>query len=247
MSYTLKKKLANRANYGAARAASVIQWLVFHYTANDGDTDEANGNYFANNVVKASAHYFVDDNSVTQSVPDTYAAYAVGGKKWTDCAKTGGGKLYGKVTNKNSLSIELCDTKKDGSIRASDATLDNAVELARKKMAEYNIDIDHVIRHFDVNGKHCPAYFMDELAWASFKSRLVDKPAAAEKIEDGTFKVKILASVLNIRTGPGMGCKVVGKIRDKGVYTIIEERNGWGRLKSKAGWISLNAKYSRRL
>lgn len=247
MSYKLKTNLSNRANYGNTRAASNIVWLVFHYTANDGDTDEANGKYFKNNVVKASAHYFVDDDSVTQSVPDLYAAYAVGGNKWTDCWKTGGGKLYGRVTNKNSISIELCDTKRDGTIRPTEATLANAVELAKQLMKKYNIDIDHVIRHFDVNGKHCPAYFMDELAWASFKSRLVDKTAAPVQSASNTFMVKILASSLNIRTGPGMGHRIVGAIEDNGVYTIIEEQNGWGRLKSKVGWISLNAKYTRRL
>ena len=80
MSYELKQNLANRANYGSKRNLSKIKYLVIHYTSNDGDSDEANGKYFANNVVKASAHYFVDDDSVTQSVPDNYAAYAVGGK-----------------------------------------------------------------------------------------------------------------------------------------------------------------------
>lgn len=61
-----------------------------HFTANDGDHDEGNANYFANNVVKTSAHYFLDDDSVTQSVPDDYMAYSVGGAKYRDCAQTGG-------------------------------------------------------------------------------------------------------------------------------------------------------------
>jgi N-acetylmuramoyl-L-alanine amidase len=39
-------------------------------------------------------------------------------------------------------------------------------------MKKYNIDIDHVYRHFDVTGKHCPAYFMNASAWAEFKARL---------------------------------------------------------------------------
>ena len=40
-------------------------------------------------------------------------------------------------------------------------------------MKQYNIDIDHVIRHFDVNGKHCPAYLMDEQAWKKFRARIM--------------------------------------------------------------------------
>lgn len=55
-------------------------------------------------------------------------------------------------------------------------------------------------------------------------------------------KVKVTASALNIRAGAGTGYKVTGVIRDKGVYTITEKKNGWGKLKNPpggAGWISL--------
>lgn len=53
------------------------------------------------------------------------------------------------------------------------------------------------------------------------------------------YLVRVTASALNIRSGAGTNHKVVGCIRDKGVYTIVEEKNGWGKLKSGAGWISL--------
>lgn len=168
-----KINLANRKNYGEKRSIEAIKYIAVHYTANDGDSDEGNANYFHNNVVKASAHYFVDDDSITQSVPDDYIAWSVGGKLYTDHVSTGGGKLYGIATNTNTLNMEMCDTVKDGTIRASEATLGNAAYLIRRKMKQYQIDIDHVIRHFDVNGKHCPAYFMDEQAWKKFKARIL--------------------------------------------------------------------------
>lgn len=169
-----KTKLAARSNYGNKRKASDITYIGIHYTANDGDSDEGNASYFASpHNPKSSAHYFVDDDSITQSVPDNYIAYSVGGKKYTDCAKTGGGKLYGKATNANTLNIEMCDSKKDGTIRAQEATIVNTIKLVRQLMDKYHIDIDHVIRHFDVNGKHCPAYLMDEQAWAEFKARIL--------------------------------------------------------------------------
>ena len=53
------------------------------------------------------------------------------------------------------------------------------------------------------------------------------------------YTVKVTAAALNVRKGPGTGYAVTMTIRDKGVYTIVEEKNGWGRLKSGAGWISL--------
>lgn len=53
------------------------------------------------------------------------------------------------------------------------------------------------------------------------------------------YKVKVTASALNIRSGAGMNYKITGVIRDKGIYTIVDEKSGWGKLKSGAGWISL--------
>lgn len=242
MAYTLKKKLANKKNYGGKRATSNIKYLVIHFTANDGDSDEGNGNYFANNVVKASAHYFVDSDSVTQSVPDNYTAYAVGGSKYSDCGKTGGGKYYGKCTNANSLSIELCDDNKNGKIYPSDETIANAITLAKKLMKKYSIPQSRVIRHFDVNGKQCPAYWCATTAkdkkWkAAFWNKL------SEKEEFEPYKVKITAKTLNVREGASTKYKVVDKVKKDDVYTIVaEQKNGsntWGKLKSGIGWISL--------
>lgn len=59
------------------------------------------------------------------------------------------------------------------------------------------------------------------------------------------YLVKVTTSVLNIRKGAGTNYGTNGSIRDMGVYTIVEEANGagatkWGKLKSGAGWISLD-------
>lgn len=51
--------------------------------------------------------------------------------------------------------------------------------------------------------------------------------------------VTVTASALNVRRGPGTGYPVAMTIPKGGAYTIVEERQGWGRLKSGAGWISL--------
>lgn len=177
---------SNRANYGSLRNVNLIKYIVVHYTANDGDRDTANANYFKNNVVKASAHYFVDNDSITMSVPDNYVAYAVGGGKWGDCGKTGGGKMYGKITNTNSLSIEMCDTKRNGKIQATETTIKNTVDLVVTKLIKYNLKPSAVYRHFDVNGKHCPAYMMDSKSWNAFlnKVKTVYNKATSNKKEE---------------------------------------------------------------
>ena len=53
------------------------------------------------------------------------------------------------------------------------------------------------------------------------------------------FKVRVKIKDLNIRTGPGTNYSKIGKYVIPGVYTILEEVNGWGRLKSGLGWICL--------
>lgn len=64
------------------------------------------------------------------------------------------------------------------------------------------------------------------------------------------YRVKVTADCLHIRKGAGTNTAKVGSITDKGVYTIVEEKSGagaskWGKLKSGAGWISLD--YTRKI
>lgn len=177
---TIKIKTANENNFGGLRNTADIKYIVIHYTANDGDTDEGNGNYFANNVVGTSAHYFVDDDSITQSVPDNRVAWSVGGNKYPN---TKGAAYYGKCTNNNSVSVELCDTKKNGVYDFTEATLKNAADLVRLLMKKYSVPIDRVIRHYDVNGKICPKLFVEnEKAWKEFKERLTEEMVEQSKI-----------------------------------------------------------------
>lgn len=237
MSYTLKLNIANRSNFGSIREITAIKYIVIHYTTNDGDTDENNAKYFKNNIVKASAHYFVDDDSVTQSVYDNYIAYSVGGNKYSNTGITGGGKYYGKCTNRNSISIELCDDVRNGVIYPSAKTIDNAVELTKRLMVKYNIPASNVIRHFDVTGKACPAYWSGSATNnAKWKNDFFNKLTIAR---DETFKVRVKITDLNIRKGAGTNFAKVGVIAP-GVYTIVETVGSWGRLKSGAGWININ-------
>lgn len=242
----LKTNLANKSNYGSSRSTSKIKYIVIHYTANDGDTDENNGKYFKNNVVKASAHYFVDSDSITQSVPDNYVAYSVGGNKYSNCSTTGGGKYYGKCTNSNSISIELCDDVKNGVIYPSVKTIANALELTEYLMNKYSIPKTNVIRHFDVTGKLCPAYWSGTSDKNNkWKTEFFDKINAPKTTVTTPsaftpYLVKITANILNVRNGAGTNYKVNTTVKKNQVYTIIGEENGWGKLKSGAGWIKLS-------
>lgn len=65
------------------------------------------------------------------------------------------------------------------------------------------------------------------------------------KLTGMPYKVKVSINDLNIRKGPGITYSKTGKYTGKGVFTIVKEQNGWGKLKSGAGWISL--KYTTKL
>ena len=175
MSYTFHTLTAKSLSYGSTRSTSTIKYIVLHYTGNKTDTAKGNANYFSpsgGNTRKAGAHYFVDDTTVYQSIPDTRTAWAVGGSKYSDCKSTGGGTMYGTITNSNSISIEMCS--KNGAI--TDATITNAVALTKQLMSKYSIPVSHVYRHFDVTGKQCPGWSgwtgKNAPKWTALKQKL---------------------------------------------------------------------------
>ena len=59
------------------------------------------------------------------------------------------------------------------------------------------------------------------------------------------YLIKVATSTLNVRSGPSTSYKITTQIRKNQVYTIIGEDDGWGKLKSGAGWIKLE--YTRKL
>ena len=204
----IKTNLAHRSNYGGKRTAK-IEWIVMHYTANDGDSDESNARYFQQplNPV-ASAHYFVDDDSITRSVPDDYVAYHCGAQTYK----------HPSCRNANSIGVEMCDAKRDGRVMATDKTIQNAAELVYQLCKQYNIPYDHIIRHYDVTGKLCPAYWVKGDGLQKFRRQveevgevvtdsymIVDgKKVPVQRIlKGGTNYVKVrdIAKALNLEVG----------------------------------------------
>ena len=134
-----------------------IKYIAIHFTA--GSSSKAGSAKSVKHVFEqrqASADFAVDDQDLVQFNPDlkNYYCWAVG---------DGNGK-YG-VTNKNSISIEICSSLKKGTSAAvpnhsgwyfTDAALENAVKLSKYLMKKYNIPIDRVIRHYDASRKSCP-------------------------------------------------------------------------------------------
>lgn len=155
----INTKVCNSANYGGRRGST--QYIVVHWTSNQGDTAKNNADYFARESVGASAHYFVDENEVWSSVPPDCVAWHCGAKTYK----------HPYCRNSNSVGVEMCLTGKGYVIRRG--TIERAVQLVRALMAQYNIPIENVVRHYDVTGKNCPGPFVeDPTLWTDFKTAL---------------------------------------------------------------------------
>lgn len=170
--------------HNTSRRWGKIEWLVIHYVGATGDA-ELNVKYYNQPTTKnASADFFVGHKGdVWQYNPDPKTRYcwAVGGSKYAN----GGGMYYGKVTNKNSIHIEMCVKHKGGSMNANspgwyitDETLAATIDLTKYLMDLYGISADRVIRHYDVNGKPCPGVVGwnpmtgSVAAWKSFRAAI---------------------------------------------------------------------------
>ena len=178
MPLTFKTNLTT-VNFVKGRKA-VVQYLVIHYTANDGDTDEGNGKYFNNYYRGASAHRFVDEDSITMVVKDEDTAWHCNdNQKYLN----GGGTYKKLCNNENSIGIEMCSDKVNGDYVITKETIKNTQELVRLLMVKHNIPIENVIRHYDVSGKICPEPFVAHPEqWVQFKKEITMISAKEKEI-----------------------------------------------------------------
>ena len=65
---------------------------------------------------------------------------------------------------------------------------------------------------------------------------------ALEKATSKTagYNVKVTASLLNVRSGPGIENSIVGMVRKNATYKLLEIKDGWGRIANPTGWVSLS-------
>jgi len=186
--------LPYKSNYKKGRVTSV-KYIVIHYTGNKGDTAFNNVKYFANNYVKASAHFFVDESSIYTSVPTEDTAWHCGG----GLQGSGGHQWYGICTNSNSIGIEMCLLDKNSNIKQG--TVTRCIKLVKYLMEKYQIPSENVIRHFDVTGKNCPMPFVnDSEKWRNFTEELEnDKMEEINKINQVISQLKNDVTNLELR------------------------------------------------
>lgn len=258
----------NFGTHNTSVRTKAIEFIVLHYVGATGDA-KANMNYYnQKSSTSASADFFVGHNGdIWQYNPDPTKRYcwAVGGGKQSSY----GGSLYKIATNANCVHIEMCVKNSTGNKTSNsngwyftNATVQSTVELVKYLMKLYNLPASKVIRHFDVNGKYCPGVYGwnapsgSEDKWNDFKKQIgatsisssssststpSTKPITSttkNSIPNPPFIAQVLVDNLNYRNTPSNSGEIKGQT-GKGKFTITEVKNGWGKLKSGAGWIYL--------
>ena len=142
-----------------------INGVVIHYVGNPDTTAQANRNYFESlssgeEGVYASAHFIVGlEGEVVQCIPLTEIAYASNSR------------------NDDTVAIEVCHPDETGQF--APVTYDRVVELTAWLCETFRLDpAADVIRHYDVSGKLCPLYYVENPeAWDQFLADVAAKMA----------------------------------------------------------------------
>ena len=161
-------KKCHSSNYGNNSSRNVT-YIVMHYTGNVKDTASANANYFQGANRQASAHFFVDNTSIYQSVELRDTAWHCGGYSY----------YHKYCRNSNAIGIEMCCTA--GNYKISTKTITNSAHLCAylcKMLGISAKEVDtYVLRHYDITHKKCPAQMANssnDPDWVAFKRQVKD-------------------------------------------------------------------------
>lgn len=135
-------------------ATETITNIVVHYTANPGTTAQQNRSFFEGlkdtHATSVSSHFVVGlEGEIIQCIPTVERAYA------------------SNQRNFDTVSIECCHMDETG--KFNESTYNSVVELCAWLCCKFNLQASDVIRHYDVTGKSCPKYFVDNPSeWDKF-------------------------------------------------------------------------------
>lgn len=132
-----------------------VNGIVIHYTANPGTSAMDNRNYFEglkdSHKAKASSHFIIGlKGEIVQCIPCSEWAYA------------------SNERNEDTISIECCIPDESGVF--TNHTYDSLIELVSWLCFRYGLTEEDLLRHYDITGKNCPKYFVEQSgAWETFR------------------------------------------------------------------------------
>lgn len=240
--------------------------LVIHYTANYKKSADAiaNAKYFGrdykvvdNKYVEThgkpfsygSTHYIVDQHNIIQCLSEDEEAIHVGSSSgaYTPLAKEKFMTPDGKCRpNAYTIGIEMCVNEGND----WNKTVERTIEISADIMIRHNISINNLIRHYDVTWKVCPKMYVDDpKAWQDFKVRVAKRITERKEelgMSDMQGKVKIVASLLNLRQTPDTSLNPITQIPNGTIVDVIGvASNGWYKVRygNYVGYVSNKNSY----
>lgn len=208
-----------------------------HHMAGKGTVEQC-GDGFAVRTRKASSNYSID------SVGHVGMHVEEKNRSWASSSS---------ANDDEAITIEVANDEVGGNWHVSDIALakliDLCVDICQRNGIEKLIftgdKTGNLTQHNYFAATACPGpYLKSKFPYIAeqVNARLgVATPVTPiTPSEIVPFRVRVIASELNIRCGPGTKYTANGSIKDKGIYSIIAVQDGWGKLKSGAGWISLS-------
>lgn len=209
-------------------------------------TVETCGNVFASSSRQASSNYGIgSDGRIALYVDEADRSWCSSNAAndhravTIEVANDGGANTGWHVSNAayDSLIALVADICKRNGIKKLVWSTSKADRINHRNGCNMTV-------HRDFAAKSCPGDYLYNLhpQIAADVNRRLDGSTAAPV---GSFLVKVTADVLNVRKGPAVSYAAVTQIKQGGVYTIVDMKNGWGKLKSGIGWINLS--YTKRI
>lgn len=210
-------------------------------------------NHWNKSGISKCVHAFIgkDKNKevqVYQTLPFNYAAWGVG---------KGSKGSYNYYSGKGAIQFEICEDNLKDAVYFERA-FDLAAEFCAYLCEKYGISVKKIVSHKEANKEGYASNHGDCDHWLKkhgkdmnwFRSQVekkMSKSSTSTTTEPSkvigkavNYLVKINTKELNVRSEPSANSKINCTVKKGEVFTIVRESKGWGKLKSGAGWISLN-------
>jgi hypothetical protein len=221
------KVSAHSSNYSNGRSGRKIEMVTIHHMAGILSAEQC-GKIFQKKGRNGSSHYGIgNDGKIGQYVDEKNTAWT--NSNWD--------------ANCKAVTIEVSNSKTGGNWEVGDKALNSLIKLVADIGKRNNLGTlvkgKNVTWHRMYSKTTCPGdYLLSKMDYIISEANKINNPKKPQTTKD--YLVQVTVNALNIREGAGTKYKVVGCIRDKGTYTIVETKNNWGKLKSGAGWICLD-------
>lgn len=208
---------------------NTIKKITIHHMAGVGSVESC-GAIFASPARQASANYGIgNDGRIGLYVEEQNRA-------WTSSSAE---------NDNQAITIEVSNDMVGEPWHVSDAAMKSLIDLCtdicmRNGIKKLNFTGDasgNLTMHRYFAATACPGTYLAS-KFPYIAEQVNKRLKNSTPTKESSFLVKITAHRLYIRTGAGLKYKTNGVVKNGEVFTIVEEKGNWYKLKSGAGWIS---------